>query len=166
MNSEQTHQVIAVTHSSYYDNLQSTLATYSRQYTDSSDVSSINEESKVGYKIPHNEDPLEYKYPLSHIEAKVALDIMQKGANLLKHNLTVDPHLRFFQLSKDKRRIVYFSEYKDVDQSQIYFSNIVQIQLGQKSERFLCSPLPMLKHLSFTLYYKDKRGYNQNIDLT
>ena len=75
--------------------------------------------------------------PLKHIEAEKAIKIMHAGSNLLKHVTNDNPHIRFFQLSDDNERLIYFSNVKEIKDSFILIRNIVDIIIGQTTKKFL-----------------------------
>lgn len=105
--------------------------------------------------------------PLAHIEAQKAIKAMHEGSNLLKHITNGNPHIRFFQLSEDSNRLVYFSEIKGIEESQVYLSCVNKLQTGQKSVKFKMYPIPTIAHLSFSLYYTDRNRKNpKTLDLT
>lgn len=93
---------------------------------------------------------------------------MKQGANLLKHLNDSYPHIRYFQLSDDNERIIWYSSTFDISNSVIRLSSVERIEIGQKSVKFLKHPLRGLKHLSFSLYYRcpDVKGGIDTLDLT
>lgn len=99
--------------------------------------------------------------PYLHVESQTAIDRMRKGSNLLKHTRYGFPHLRQFQLSDDKKRLVWYSGAKRKEDSVIHLETITEIRLGQTTPVFLNYRLPMLEHLSFSLVYGKK-----TLDLT
>jgi hypothetical protein len=99
--------------------------------------------------------------PLLHVESTTAIERMRKGSNLLKHTRYGFPHLRQFQLSDDKKRLVWYSGAKRKEDSVIQLESITEIRLGQTTPVFLNYRLPMLEHLSFSLVYGKK-----TLDLT
>lgn len=105
--------------------------------------------------------------PLKHIEAQKAIKVMHEGTNLLKHITEGNPHIRFYQLSDDNERLIYFSEVKNISESFVRIADAVKLQLGQKSAKFKNHPIPKLEHLSFSIYYHDK-DFNKikTLDLT
>merc|ERR1719389_1658744 len=102
--------------------------------------------------------------PLLHVEAQKAVERMRKGSNLLKHTHYGFPHLRQFQLSDDRKRLVWYSGAKRKDDSVVQLDEVSEIRLGQTTPVFLHYRLPMLEHLSFSLVY-GKNG-NKSLDLT
>jgi len=101
--------------------------------------------------------------PMMHVEAVKAVERMRRGSNLLKHTHYGFPHLRQFQLSDDKKRLVWYSGAKKKEDSVVYLEEVVEIKLGQQTPTFLHYRLPMLEHLSFSLVYGTK---GKTIDLT
>jgi len=102
--------------------------------------------------------------PLLHVEAVKAIDRMRRGSNLLKHTHYGFPHLRQFQLSDDKKRLVWYSGAKRKEDSVVNLDEIIEIKLGQQTPVFLHYRLPMLEHLSFSLVYGPKGS--KTLDLT
>lgn len=102
--------------------------------------------------------------PLLHVEASKAIDRMRRGSNLLKHTHYGFPHLRQFQLSDDRKRLVWYSGAKRKEDSMIMLEDVTEIRLGQTTPVFLHYRLPMLEHLSFSLVYGPKG--NKTLDLT
>lgn len=102
--------------------------------------------------------------PMMHVEAQVAVDRMRRGSNLLKHTRYGFPHLRQFQLSDDKKRLVWYSGAKKKDDSVVHLPEVTEIRLGQTTPVFLNYRLPMLEHLSFSLVYGPKG--KKTLDLT
>lgn len=102
--------------------------------------------------------------PLLHVEAQKAIERMRRGSNLLKHTHYGFPHLRQFQLSDDRKRLVWYSGAKRKEDSVVQLDEVVEIRLGQTTPVFLHYRLPMLEHLSFSLVY----GANgsKTLDLT
>ncbi|CAK0868607.1 unnamed protein product [Prorocentrum cordatum] len=103
--------------------------------------------------------------PLLHVEAVKAIDRMKRGSNLLKHTHYGFPHLRQFQLSDDRKRLIWYSRgAKRKEDSVIQLEDVIEIRLGQTTPVFLHYRLPMLEHLSFSLVY----GANgsKTLDLT
>ena len=94
--------------------------------------------------------------------------MMKDGSNLLKHLNDGYPHIRFFQLSDDCDRIIWYSSSHTIDHSIIKIASIEKLEIGQKSVKFLKHPLKGLKHLSFSLYYKNPKlkGGVDTLDLT
>lgn len=102
--------------------------------------------------------------PLLHVEAVKAIERMRRGSNLLKHTHYGFPHLRQFQLSDDKKRLVWYSGAKRKEDSVVNLDEITEIKLGQQTPVFLHYRLPMLEHLSFSLVYGAKG--TKSLDLT
>jgi hypothetical protein len=102
--------------------------------------------------------------PLLHVEAQKAIERMRRGSNLLKHTHYGFPHLRQFQLSDDRKRLVWYSGAKRKEDSVIQLDEIAEIRLGQTTPVFLHYRLPMLEHLSFSLAYGPKG--TKTLDLT
>lgn len=100
--------------------------------------------------------------PLLHVEAQKAIDSMRRGANLLKHTRFGFPHLRQFQLSEDKRRLLWYSGAKRKDDSIVQVEHIEEIILGQQTSIFNNYRLPMLEHLSFSI----RHLHGKTLDLT
>jgi len=91
--------------------------------------------------------------PLLHVEAQKAIDRLRRGSNLLKHTHYGFPHLRQFQLSDDRKRLVWYTGAKRKEDSLIQLDDVQEIRLGQTTPVFLHYRLPMLEHLSFSLVY-------------
>merc|ERR1712125_1558 len=89
---------------------------------------------------------------------------MRRGSNLLKHTHYGFPHLRQFQLSDDRKRLVWYSGAKRKEDSVIQLDEVAEIRLGQTTPVFLHYRLPMLEHLSFSLVYGPKGS--KTLDLT
>merc|ERR1719191_974580 len=102
--------------------------------------------------------------PLLHVEAQKAIERMRKGSNLLKHTHYGFPHLRQFQLSDDRKRLIWYSGAKRKDDSVVQLEEVSEIRLGQQTPVFLHYRLPMLEHLSFSLVYGPKGS--KTLDLT
>mmetsp|Transcript_16961 Transcript_16961/g.36745 ORF Transcript_16961/g.36745 Transcript_16961/m.36745 type:complete len:826 (+) Transcript_16961:148-2625(+) len=102
--------------------------------------------------------------PLLHVEANKAIDRMRRGSNLLKHTHYGFPHLRQFQLSDDRKRLVWYSGAKRKEDSVVNLDEVQEIRLGQTTPVFLHYRLPMLEHLSFSLVYGPKG--TKTLDLT
>ncbi|CAE8618243.1 unnamed protein product, partial [Polarella glacialis] len=102
--------------------------------------------------------------PLLHVEANKAIDRMRRGSNLLKHTHYGFPHLRQFQLSDDRKRLVWYSGAKRKEDSVVNLDEVIEIKLGQQTPTFLHYRLPMLEHLSFSLVYGPKGS--KSLDLT
>lgn len=102
--------------------------------------------------------------PMMHVEAMQAIDRMRKGSNLLKHTRYGFPHLRQFQLSDDRKRLVWYSGAKRKEDSVVQLAEVQEIRLGQTTPVFLNYRLPMLEHLSFSLVYGPKG--KKTLDLT
>lgn len=102
--------------------------------------------------------------PLLHVESVKAIERMRRGSNLLKHTHYGFPHLRQFQLSDDKKRLVWYSGAKRKEDSVVNLDEIIEIKLGQQTPVFLHYRLPMLEHLSFSLVYGSKG--TKTLDLT
>merc|ERR1719191_1302148 len=102
--------------------------------------------------------------PLLHVEAQKAIERMRKGSNLLKHTHYGFPHLRQFQLSDDRKRLIWYSGAKRKDDSVVQLDEVVEIRLGQRTPVFQHYRLPMLEHLSFSLVHGP--GGSKTLDLT
>lgn len=102
--------------------------------------------------------------PLLHVEANKAIERMRRGSNLLKHTHYGFPHLRQFQLSDDRKRLVWYSGAKRKEDSVVNLDEVQEIRLGQTTPVFLHYRLPMLEHLSFSLVYGPKG--TKTLDLT
>jgi hypothetical protein len=94
--------------------------------------------------------------PLTHSEAQEAIQLMQSGSNMLKHTRNGLPHIRLFQLTSDLTRLLWFTDNPDSSKSSVDLREVSRISTGQTSETFRRYRIPMLRHLSFTIYYKDK----------
>jgi len=105
--------------------------------------------------------------PLKHGEAQKGIKVMRFGSNLLKHTASHCPHLRQFQLSTDRKRLIWYSTSKDIAVSQVPWENVIDIKMGQFTDRFKKYPMPMLGHLSFSIYYEvlGEKGV-KTLDLT
>lgn len=101
--------------------------------------------------------------PLLHVEAVKAIERMRRGSNLLKHTHYGFPHLRQFQLSDDRKRLVWYSGAKRKEDSVVQLDEVTEIRLGQTTPVFLHYRLPMLEHLSFSLVFGPK---GSTLDLT
>ena len=104
--------------------------------------------------------------PLRHLESQVAIKYMVVGSNLLKHTRNGFPHIRLFQVSQDLRRILWYTKTKPLTDSQVSFDTIKEISIGQNSDNFNRYPLPMLADLSFSIYYINKQGEEDTLDIT
>jgi len=102
--------------------------------------------------------------PFMHVEAQKAIDRMRRGSNLLKHTTCGFPHLRQFQLSDDRKRLIWYSGNKDKDKSVVRLEEVTEIRLGQTTKVFSHYRLPMLEHLSFSLVIGPKES--KTLDLT
>jgi hypothetical protein len=102
--------------------------------------------------------------PLLHVEAQKAVERLRKGSNLLKHTHYGFPHLRQFQLSDDRKRLIWYSGAKRKEDSVVHIDEVAEIRLGQTTPVFLHYRLPMLEHLSFSLVHGHKGS--KTIDLT
>lgn len=90
--------------------------------------------------------------PLQHVEVQKALQVMQKGSNLLRQTGEGLPHLRLFQLSSDRRRLLLYSA--DVaEQFSLPINAIREVVVGQKTPLFTKFRIQMLEHLSFSLLF-------------
>ncbi|CBZ54229.1 conserved hypothetical protein [Neospora caninum Liverpool] len=92
-------------------------------------------------------------HPLLHIESQKAFERMMKGTNLLKHTSYGYPHLRQFQLSMDRRRLLWYTSSKAKSSSVVHLALLHGILFGQKSPTFESYRLPGLQHLSFSLVF-------------
>lgn len=104
--------------------------------------------------------------PLRHIESQVAIKYMLIGSNLLKHRKNGLPHIRFFQMSADLKRILWYTKSKKIDEAQIPIELIQEILIGQKSTTFLKYPLRMLENFSFSIYYLKSDKTLHTLDIT
>merc|ERR1719277_482098 len=89
---------------------------------------------------------------------------MRRGANLLKHTHYGFPHLRQFQLSDDRKRLIWYSGNKHKENSVVQLDEVTEIRLGQTTKTFSAYKLPMLEHLSFSLVHGPKGS--KTLDLT
>ena len=103
--------------------------------------------------------------PLKHVESQAAIQNMTIGSNLLKHTKSGHPHIRNFQLSSDKKRIIWHTKSKSVADSSIAFDSINNIEIGQTSETFQNYSLPVLARFSFSIYYM-RENKETTLDLT
>ncbi|KEP67569.1 UNVERIFIED_CONTAM: hypothetical protein HHA_226340 [Hammondia hammondi] len=92
-------------------------------------------------------------HPLLHIESQKAFERMMQGTNLLKHTSYGYPHLRQFQLSMDRRRLLWYTSSKAKSSSVVHLSLLRGILFGQQSPTFESYRLPGLQHLSFSLVF-------------
>lgn len=79
--------------------------------------------------------------------------VFQLGTNLLKHTRYGYPHLRQFQLSMDRRRLLWYTSSKSKSSSVVHLPLLQGLLLGQKSQTFQSYRLPALQHLSFSLVF-------------
>ncbi|KAF8819478.1 hypothetical protein IE077_004192 [Cardiosporidium cionae] len=100
--------------------------------------------------------------PLMHGEVKIALNMMRAGTNLIKYTTRGLPHIRQFQLSKDNRRLVWYTASKNKELSRVYMKDINEIRIGQTTEAFKRYKMPILQYLSFSIIYGAK---NRTLDL-
>lgn len=103
--------------------------------------------------------------PMLHAEAIAAFKRMQSGANLLKHTSGGLPHLRQFQLSADKKRLLWYTANKSKHDSLVRINEIEELCIGQVTSAFKKYPLPLLQHLSFSINYSSN-GRSRSLDLT
>lgn len=87
---------------------------------------------------------------LRHAEVEKSLEVMNKGANLLKHCSAGVPHLRQFQLTKDYL-ILWYSGKKNLKDSRMDIREVNEIRIGQTTKHFKKFEIPALQHLSFSL---------------
>ncbi|CDJ42522.1 Chromosome condensation regulator protein, related [Eimeria tenella] len=92
--------------------------------------------------------------PLRHIEAQKAILRMRRGTNLLKHTRFGHPHLRQFQLSADRQRLLWYSASKGKEASVVQMGELEGLVLGQKSATFQSYRIPAVQHLSFSLVFR------------
>ncbi|KAL8272879.1 hypothetical protein Esti_003188 [Eimeria stiedai] len=80
--------------------------------------------------------------------------VLAVGANLLKHTRFGHPHLRQFQLSADRQRLIWYSASKGKEASVVHMSELQGLVIGQKSANFTGYRIPALQHLSFSLVFR------------
>jgi hypothetical protein len=90
--------------------------------------------------------------PMRHGEAVKAVDTMKQGSNLLKHTHSGMPHIRLFQVTNDLKQLIWYTARKSHKETKILFSEVTEVKVGQSSPAFLKYPLPLLQHLSFSIY--------------
>lgn len=81
------------------------------------------------------------------------------GTNLLKHTRFGHPHLRQFQLSTDRQRLLWYTANKGKKASVVKWHELEGLVLGQKSANFEAYRIPALQHLSFSLVFKQEQGF-------
>lgn len=69
--------------------------------------------------------------PFRHTEVTEALRVMQTGSNLLKHSDYRSPHIRQVQLSKDYKKLMWFTHMKTLDESSLMVHRIEGLHLGR-----------------------------------
>jgi len=68
-------------------------------------------------EVPEHEIEMMMKWnvhPMNHKEARWGIQMLKDGANVLKHWSDTHPHIRYFQLSDDNERLVWFSTVREV----------------------------------------------------
>ena len=91
--------------------------------------------------------------PFQHSECRKAIELMNRGSNLLKHTKNSVPHIRLFQTTEDLKYLIWYSSGKSQEKASILLSNINEIKIGQLTETFINYPVPALEHLSFSLIH-------------
>ena len=81
------------------------------------------------------------------------LEFMHRGTAFLKYGKHGYPHFRFFQLSDDNQRLVWFSKSKKMKATQIELSNVTNIVMGQTTANFKRHRAPELVKSSFSIIY-------------
>ena len=99
--------------------------------------------------------------PLRHGEALKAIDIMKQGSNLLKHTRSGMPHIRLFQVTNDLSQLIWYTARKSHKETKVMFAEVSEVKVGQASPVFQRYPLPLLNHLSFSIYTE-----HRSLDLT
>lgn len=102
--------------------------------------------------------------PLMHAEVAPAIDRMLAGSNLLKHTTYSFPHLRLFQLSRDLKRLVWYSGNKRVNQTIVDLEKITAIFVSPPpaaspefgSSKSAPGSFQLLKTLGMRLQLKDE----------
>ena len=84
---------------------------------------------------------------------------MLPGTNLLKHTRFGHPHLRQFQLSADRNRLLWYTASKGKKASVVCWEQLEGLVLGQKSATFQAYKIPALQHLSFSLVFKQEDAF-------
>ncbi|GAB5371216.1 hypothetical protein AAMO2058_001560400 [Amorphochlora amoebiformis] len=90
---------------------------------------------------------------------------MRQGASFLKFGTSGLPHFRHFQISRDNRKIQWFSKSKRLSDCEIDFRSITSIQRGQNTAKFQRHPSPELERTSFSVIYTNKKGKEDSLDV-
>lgn len=81
-----------------------------------------------------------------------ALVELHKGSALMKYGRRGSPKFRMFQLSKDNKLLIWFSEKKDASQTRIPIDDMVRIEKNQQHDS---RADPELRATSFTIVYNE-----------
>mmetsp|Transcript_35250 Transcript_35250/g.58918 ORF Transcript_35250/g.58918 Transcript_35250/m.58918 type:complete len:956 (+) Transcript_35250:97-2964(+) len=88
------------------------------------------------------------------------LELMKKGALLLKYGRRGNPHFRHFKLSADLQRLEWWSGKKQENMSAVELSRVLRLQVGQQTKVFERHRRLDLVATSFSLLYD-----NRSLDL-
>jgi hypothetical protein len=84
-----------------------------------------------------------------------ALEFMRKGTPFLKYGKRGYPHWRHFQVSRDNRRLQWYSKGKRLQDTSIDLSSVRRIVLGQATKNFWKHNASDLDPSSFSLIYDE-----------
>eukprot|EP00466_Bigelowiella_natans_P015963 jgi/Bigna1/127576/aug1.4_g2284 len=90
---------------------------------------------------------------------------MKQGSAFLKYGNRGFPHFRHVQLSQNHRKIQWFSKAKKLSDSEIDFSQIIEVRKGQTTAKFKRHPAPSLERSSLSIMYLTKKGKKDSLDI-
>eukprot|EP01083_Nonionella_stella_P215166 774648_1 len=85
-----------------------------------------------------------------------AIDIMKRGAAMLKYGRRGFPHFRRFQISHDLTKLLWYSRKKSLNETHVSIKEMKDILDGQQTEVFKQCTQKTLEKASFSIIYGSK----------
>eukprot|EP01083_Nonionella_stella_P116371 345761_1 len=86
-----------------------------------------------------------------------AIVVMKRGAAMLKYGRRGFPHFRWFQISHDLTKLLWYSREKGLSETHVTIPDIRDILNGQQTEVFKQCTQKTLEKASFSIIYGPKR---------
>lgn len=100
-----------------------------------------------------------------HTEFKKALESLKEGMHILKISSKGKPNFRFFQCDPLELKLFWYSANKMKDESEIKFTDMIDLVMGQKTRAFTKGNLAKMSHFSLSIRYKMPNGFEKSLDL-
>jgi hypothetical protein len=136
-------------------------------------------DASLSYKLVSKEESINKMYTMEekklkskedydvkiHQEFRKALEILKDGIHVLKISSKGKPNFRFFQCDPLELKLFWYSANKLKEESEIKYSDMIDLIAGQKTRAFVKGNLSKMSHFSFSIRFKMSNGFEKSLDL-